>query len=207
MIEVTITNGEKIYSEDVTEEILEYYAEISSNGANPNLPSFDIFCRNITTTIDDIRKFNTNDENAHFIYWWIEGNVETMKEFLANGNSQNTRIIVENTNDGKDKIEITHDGSPEAIEFVNELKQKIKENEYFDNLEDFKKSEDDHSLLFSKKIRIFNAKRKLYLSLLDLHPEELSPYDIKYLDILVKDREIQDYLEDARKATKNIPKI
>ncbi len=47
------------------------------------------------------------------------------------------------------------------------------------------------------RLKVFTAKRKLYLALLDILPDDLTKDDLRMMGCLCKDREIQDYLTDA----------
>lgn len=71
---VKITEGKHSYSEDVTDAQKEYFKEISTNGANKDVEhkTFDWWTRPITTKATDLNKYNTRDENAHFIFGWFE---------------------------------------------------------------------------------------------------------------------------------------
>jgi len=71
---VKITDGKRTHSEDVTEEQKEYFEEISTNGANPDVEgkTFEWWVRPIKSKATDLDKYNTRDDNAHFIYGWFE---------------------------------------------------------------------------------------------------------------------------------------
>jgi len=74
---VSITDGKRTYSEDVTDEQLEYYEEISTSGTNPEMEliKFEDWVRPIKEKLTDtsLDKYNTRDENCHFIFGWMEG--------------------------------------------------------------------------------------------------------------------------------------
>lgn len=73
---VKVTDGKRTYIEDVTEDCKEYWNEVSTNGANSWLTDFKRDHRPIKETlkngIKDLDKYNTQDENSHFIYGWWE---------------------------------------------------------------------------------------------------------------------------------------
>jgi hypothetical protein len=75
MIKVIITDGKRTYSEDVTEEQRESFEECSTNGANPWLTDFDRYTRSLPEfelKTKLIERYNTRDEDAHFIFGWCE---------------------------------------------------------------------------------------------------------------------------------------
>jgi len=78
-ITVKVTVGKRSLLEDVTDEQKEYFKEISTNGANKDVEGrdFDWWTRPINSKASDLEKYNTNDENAHFIYGWFEGFVQS----------------------------------------------------------------------------------------------------------------------------------
>jgi hypothetical protein len=61
---VKITDGKRTYIEDVTETMME---------ANKDWGLDMSHFRPIQTTPMELDKFNKTDENAHFIYGWVEG--------------------------------------------------------------------------------------------------------------------------------------
>lgn len=74
---VRITDGKRTYEENVTEEEQKYFKEISTNGANPEIEkmSFEHWTRPIKEDLMDnqsLDKYNTCDQNAHFIFGWME---------------------------------------------------------------------------------------------------------------------------------------
>jgi len=72
---VSITDGKRTYSEDVTEEEKESFEECSKNGANPWLNNFDRYTRELPEfelRTDLLAKYNTKNEEAHFIFGWYE---------------------------------------------------------------------------------------------------------------------------------------
>lgn len=72
-IKVTLSSGDKSYTEDVTEDQRKYFQEISSNGANPELTTFDHWTRELDPfDISKVEKYNTRDSDCHFIFGWLE---------------------------------------------------------------------------------------------------------------------------------------
>ena len=71
---VKLSAEKRTYSEDVTSEQKEYFEEISTNGANKDIEgkTFEWWTRPIKVKADEIEKFNTRNENAHFIFGWFE---------------------------------------------------------------------------------------------------------------------------------------
>ena len=72
---VKITDGKRVYIEDVTDDQQEIFTEYSINGSNPRLQDFDQYTRQLPEsplTTDWVSQFNTTDKNAHFIYGWLE---------------------------------------------------------------------------------------------------------------------------------------
>lgn len=71
---VSMTDGKNSYTEEVFEDILTYYCEIVGNGANEYMcnVSFKHFTREIEIDVNDLKKFNVRDEDAHFIFGWVE---------------------------------------------------------------------------------------------------------------------------------------
>ena len=47
------------------------------------------------------------------------------------------------------------------------------------------------------RLKVFTAKRKLYLALLELNVDDLTDDDIRLMESLSTDSEIQGYLQDA----------
>jgi len=74
IVKISEEKGEKSYTEDVTVIEREYWKEISTNGANSyfNGKNFSWWTRPIKCTADNIDQFNTRDDNAHFIFGWME---------------------------------------------------------------------------------------------------------------------------------------
>lgn len=70
---VKITDGVLTFTEDVTEEIREYFNELQDNTHNPHLEgkTFAQWTRPIKLKLSEIDEGNTK-ENAHFIFGWIE---------------------------------------------------------------------------------------------------------------------------------------
>ena len=54
----------------------------------------------------------------------------------------------------------------------------------------------------TEELNVFNAKRKLYVAMLQINPDELSEDNINIMYALSKDSDIQNYLEDALKAAR-----
>lgn len=72
-IKVIISNGAQSYTEDVTEDQKEYFQEISTNGANPELTTFGRWTRELEPfDIAKVAKYNTRDSDCHFIFGWLE---------------------------------------------------------------------------------------------------------------------------------------
>lgn len=74
---VRITDGKHTYEEDVTEDQKEYYGEISTNGANPEMNdvSFEQWTRPVKENLmedNSLDKYNTRDKSCHFIFGWME---------------------------------------------------------------------------------------------------------------------------------------
>ena len=72
---IKITDGTRTYMEDVTKDQKEYFDEISTNGANPELTTFEQWARvlkEMEFTTENLNKYNTRDEDCHFISGWAE---------------------------------------------------------------------------------------------------------------------------------------
>ena len=74
---VKITDGKRAYSENVTDEQKEHFDECQSNGANSWLEkmTFEHYTRPIKESImerNSLDKYNETDENAHFVFGWME---------------------------------------------------------------------------------------------------------------------------------------
>jgi len=71
---VHIQSGIRGYSEDVTDMQKEYFQTISTNGANPDVENktFEWWVRPIKSKATDLEKYNTRDDNAHFVFGWFE---------------------------------------------------------------------------------------------------------------------------------------
>ena len=71
---VSITDGKKTYSEDVTEEQEEDFRSFPAVLRNKKI-TFETWNRELKPfpfTTAEMDKFNTRDENSHFIYGWAE---------------------------------------------------------------------------------------------------------------------------------------
>lgn len=94
---VIITDGKKTYSEDVTEDQEEYFKEID-NGINPDVILFEQWTRELKpfpfTTIE-ISKYNTINENCHFIYGWAEcfSQADDIPGWMFNENTELTILV------------------------------------------------------------------------------------------------------------------
>lgn len=96
---VVITDKDHSYSERMdNKDMLEYYCEIVGNQSNPYMynVSFYHWVREIDCKINDIKKYNTGDENCHFIFGWIEGFLQSSyipKWMIDNYNDLKIEVI------------------------------------------------------------------------------------------------------------------
>ena len=90
---VEITNGKQTYSEDVYEEEKEYWNEISTNGANKELEgkTFEWWTRPLKKfKMIDSEKYNTKNDNAHFIFGFLEcfGQSDDVPEWMMENSNE-----------------------------------------------------------------------------------------------------------------------
>lgn len=98
---VRITNGKQTYEEDVTNEIKEHFLECISNGGNPWLEKMDIdyYTRPIKENLmvsHSLDKYNKADENAHFIFGWMEcfSQSDNVPEWMWNSKEIFIEVVV-----------------------------------------------------------------------------------------------------------------